>query len=127
MLGRCVLRMDHYCVWVANSVGLLNYKAFLLFLLYTFLACALGASMLLGDVARFFKGIDTAGPENAGRCGQNSPLAAHGIAQAYLMIVALCLHAGADDAILHLQVGWVPSCSQPLWHCRGASLIFSFK
>lgn len=28
-------------MWVANSVGLLNYKAFLLFLLYTFLACTL--------------------------------------------------------------------------------------
>ncbi|EIE22918.1 zf-DHHC-domain-containing protein [Coccomyxa subellipsoidea C-169] len=67
MLGRCVLRMDHYCVWVANSVGLLNYKAFLLFLFYTFLACLLGASMLLGDVARFFKGIDAASPDNAGR------------------------------------------------------------
>jgi len=24
--GRCVLRMDHYCVWVVNTVGLLNYK-----------------------------------------------------------------------------------------------------
>jgi hypothetical protein len=56
-------------VWIANSVGLLNYKAFLLFLLYTLLACALAAAMLLRDVVTFFRGLDQAGPpEQAGRC-----------------------------------------------------------
>ncbi|GAB4813690.1 hypothetical protein N2152v2_000736 [Parachlorella kessleri] len=39
MTGRCVLKMDHYCVWVLNCVGLLNYKYFILFLGYTFLGC----------------------------------------------------------------------------------------
>lgn len=34
-MGRCVLKMDHFCVWVVNAVGLLNYKAFLLFMTYT--------------------------------------------------------------------------------------------
>lgn len=35
----CVLKMDHHCPWLANCLGLYNYKAFLLFLIYTSLLC----------------------------------------------------------------------------------------
>lgn len=39
VLGRCVLNMDHYCPWMANTVGYFNYRYFVLFLFYIFLGC----------------------------------------------------------------------------------------
>ncbi|KAL8495641.1 hypothetical protein ACS0TY_019669 [Phlomoides rotata] len=52
--GRCVLKMDHHCVWVVNCVGALNYKNFLLFLFYTFLETSLVTLSLLPHFIAFF-------------------------------------------------------------------------
>eukprot|EP00804_Cyclotella_cryptica_P029644 CCRYP_019025-RA/>CCRYP_019025-RA protein AED:0.08 eAED:0.08 QI:424/0.5/0.6/1/0/0.2/5/498/378 len=50
--GRCVVKMDHYCPWVCNAVGIMNHKFFILFILYTFLTAIVCLALLLIRVIR---------------------------------------------------------------------------
>eukprot|EP01023_Acetabularia_acetabulum_P025472 TRINITY_DN24388_c0_g2_i1.p1 TRINITY_DN24388_c0_g2~~TRINITY_DN24388_c0_g2_i1.p1 ORF type:complete len:348 (-),score=6.49 TRINITY_DN24388_c0_g2_i1:327-1229(-) len=60
--GNCVLKMDHYCIWVVNCVGLLNYKFFVLFLFYAQISCTFGCLLLLYPMVQFFRTGGEDGP-----------------------------------------------------------------
>jgi len=50
--GRCIVKMDHFCPWVCNAVGIMNHKFFILFILYTFLTAIVSLALLFIRVIR---------------------------------------------------------------------------
>ncbi|OMO66335.1 Zinc finger, DHHC-type, palmitoyltransferase [Corchorus capsularis] len=47
---RCVLRMDHHCIWINNCVGHANYKVFFVFVVYAVTACIYSLVLLVGSL-----------------------------------------------------------------------------
>lgn len=47
---RCVLRMDHHCIWISNCVGHANYKVFFIFVMYAVAACVYSLVLLVGSL-----------------------------------------------------------------------------
>ncbi|XP_022743642.1 probable protein S-acyltransferase 16 [Durio zibethinus] len=47
---KCVLRMDHHCIWISNCVGHSNYKVFFVFIVYAVIACIYSLVLLVGSI-----------------------------------------------------------------------------
>lgn len=50
-LNRCVARFDHFCPWVGNTVGKLNHRDFVLFLLLESVALALSVGAAVSRIS----------------------------------------------------------------------------
>lgn len=95
---RCVLRMDHHCIWINNCVGHNNYKAFFLFVLYAVLACSYALVILAGYAFDFLS-------EREGRQGSGQHVSPSVSAPVLLKVVCTVILLPLTVALIVL-FGW---------------------
>ncbi|KAK3135385.1 hypothetical protein QOZ80_5BG0418270 [Eleusine coracana subsp. coracana] len=61
---RCVLKMDHHCIWINNCVGHENYKIFLVFVLYAVVASFYSMILIIGSVIHSVPKDEQAGSDS---------------------------------------------------------------
>ncbi|KAF8703850.1 hypothetical protein HU200_031946 [Digitaria exilis] len=62
---RCVLKMDHHCIWINNCVGHENYKIFLVFVLYAVVASFYALILIIGSVLHSVPKDEQSGSDSA--------------------------------------------------------------
>lgn len=66
MTKELVLKMDHYCPWVANCIGYSNYKFFVLFLFYAISYCLFIIGTTIAPFIQVWSGNDVEGYKESG-------------------------------------------------------------